>query len=215
MANPTAAEYQLKQETADAYRDQGYEVAIDQELDFMPGFRADLLARKGDQVRVIEIKSRSALVNAGVLDHLARAIEAQPGWSFELVLAAETETPEPPRGADPIDREHVHLRLDEAEQLLDEGHAESAFILACMAYEAKIRLLLGGAEKADSRLFSFRQMSEQASYLGVISAEERDKLTRLWDLRNAMIHGYHAPEFNEDSARELIDVVRGLDAAAA
>ncbi|MCY3922332.1 MAG: hypothetical protein OXG27_08045 [Chloroflexi bacterium] len=215
MANPTAAEYQLKQQTADAYRDQGYEVSIDEELDFMPGFRADLLARKGDQVRVIEIKSRLALVNAGVLDHLARAIEEQPGWSFELVLAAEAETPEPPRGADPIDREQVHLRLDEAEQLLYEGHAESALILACMAYEAKIRLLIGDADRWDGRVSSFRQMSEQASYLGVISAEERDKLTRLWDLRNAIIHGYHAPEFNEGSVRELIDVVRGLDAAAA
>lgn len=98
MANPTAAEYQLVRQTADAYRDQGYEVSIDEELDFLPGFRADLLARKGDRVKVIEVKTRSALANVRELDELARATNEKPGWSFELLLVAEAEQLGPPRG---------------------------------------------------------------------------------------------------------------------
>ncbi|MYF23219.1 MAG: helix-turn-helix domain-containing protein [Chloroflexi bacterium] len=102
MARPTASEYQLRNETAAAYRDQGYEVSIEKELDFLPGFRADLVARKGDQVRVIEVKPRTVLVNAGALVQLLRAIEERPGWSFDLVLAAEAEQSEPRRGMDPF-----------------------------------------------------------------------------------------------------------------
>lgn len=215
LAETTAAGYELLRQTADAYRDQGYEVSIEEELDFLPGFRADLLARKGDQVRVIEIKPRSIVVNSGALDQLARAIKEQPGWSLDVVLGAETEQQEPPRAVDPFIREHVQRRLDEAEQVLDEGHPESAFLLACLAFEARIGRPFDDRGRLRERFAEFARMSEPAAIRGMFSAEERERLIRLWELRNAIVHGYHAPEFNEASVRELIDVVRELGTAAA
>ena len=214
MSGLRASEYQLTNQTASILRDLGYDVSVEEELDFLPGFRADLVGRKGDQVRVIEVKSRSAPVNAAELKQLERAIEERPNWSFELVLAAEVEQAESLPGADPFDREHVHRRLEEAKQELDEGHAESAFLLAFSAYEAIMRLLLQDSDRWDERIVGFGQMSEQAAARGVLSAEERDQLNRLWQLRSAIVHGYHAPNFNENSVRKLIDVVRGLGTAA-
>lgn len=79
-------------------------------------------------------------------------------------------------------------------------------MLAWSAYEALIRLLLGDR---DGSMASARQTFEQAAFEGVISAEEQRRLSGLRQLRNAIIHGYNAPEFNDGSVRELIDIARG------
>ncbi len=213
MAHPTAAEYQLRKQTADAFRDQGYEVSIDEELDFLPGFKADLLARKGNQVRVIEVKTRSALANVSELDELARATKERPGWSFELLLVGEAEQLEPPPGAGSFDSERIHQLLDEAETMLATGHAESAFLLAWSACEAALRLLVGDQEGSTKRITGARQSLEQAVFLGIISEDERRRMTKLWQLRNACVHGYSAPELNDRSVSELIEISRNLAAA--
>ena len=212
---PAMSEHQLRNETAVAYRDLGYEVSVDEELDFLAGFRADLVARKADEVRVIEIRSSSALANAGALDHVARLIEERAGWSFDLVLAADTEQTELRRETNPLNPVHVRRRLDEAEQELGVGRHETAFLLACLALEAKIKLLFDNRERLEERFTESPRMSEQASVQGAISVEEQEQLARLWQLRNAVVHGHYAHEFNEAAVRELIDVVRGLGAAAA
>ena len=59
VANNT--EYLLTLKTAEEYRSKGYEVLRDAALDFLPGYRADLLVKKGDEVKVIEVKTRSSL----------------------------------------------------------------------------------------------------------------------------------------------------------
>ena len=213
MAHPTAAEYQLRKQTADAFRDQGYEISIDEELDFLPGFKAALLARKGDQVRVIEVKIRSALANVSELDELARATKERPGWSFELLLVGEAEQLEPPHGAGSFDSERIHRRLEEAETMLATGHAESALLLAWSACEATFRLLVGDQEGSTGRVAGARQSLEQAVFRGVISEDEARRMTKLWQLRNTSVHGYNAPALNDRSVKELIDIARGLAAA--
>ena len=50
----TTSEYLLTQKTAEEYRSRGYEVLLEAPVDFLPGFRADLLVRKGGEVKVIE-----------------------------------------------------------------------------------------------------------------------------------------------------------------
>ena len=61
MSNTANAEYLLAQKTAEEYREMGYQVELGPVLDFFPGVRPDLLARKGDDVRVVEVKTRSSL----------------------------------------------------------------------------------------------------------------------------------------------------------
>ena len=210
----TTSEHELSRQTATAFRNRGYEVTFEEVLDFLPGFRADLVARKGDEVRVVEVKSSSVPVNIGALDQVARAIEARPGWSFELMLASGTERSEPTQGLDPLDREHVHLRLDEAEQVLDAGHAESAFLLACSAYEATNRLLLDDGQEVGERISEYRRRPDQPAFGVAISAPAMQQLLRLGEMRNAIIHGYRVPEFDAASVKELIDAVRDQSVTA-
>ena len=53
FANKRAAEY----------RSRGYEVWQDAPLDFMPGFRADLLVRKNGETRVIAVQTRTGAIS--------------------------------------------------------------------------------------------------------------------------------------------------------
>ena len=57
----------------------GYEVEIAPVLDFFPGVRPDLLARKGEDVRVVEVRTRSSLAANPKTIELAKAIQAMPG----------------------------------------------------------------------------------------------------------------------------------------
>ena len=77
VRNATDSEYLLTHKTAEEYRGKGYEVVFEAPLDFLPGFSADLLVRKGDDVRVIEVKSRSSLAADPKISELARLIDAK------------------------------------------------------------------------------------------------------------------------------------------
>ena len=63
MEEAAGTEYFLARKTAEDYRKQGYDVSWDVPLDFLPGCRADLVARRDDQVKVIAIKTRAALAS--------------------------------------------------------------------------------------------------------------------------------------------------------
>ena len=121
MAGVSNTEYLLAHKTAEEYRRKGYEVTFDAPLDFLPGFRADLLASKADEVRVIEVKSRSSLAVDSRISELARAVDARPGWSFELLLVAEPEQLDSPEGARSFDHERILRRVGEAKTALASG----------------------------------------------------------------------------------------------
>ena len=81
----TTSEYLLTQKTAEEYRSRGYEVVQEAPLDFLPGFTADLLVRKGDEVKVIEVKSRPSLAADPRIGELARRIESR-SWTHQPAL---------------------------------------------------------------------------------------------------------------------------------
>jgi len=215
MSQTTAAEYQLARKTADEYRRQGYDVSVDTPVEFLPGYHADLIVRKGEQVKVIEVKSRASLAAKAQLDELTREIDSRPDWSFELLLVAEPRKIEPPEGAEPLEHARVLERLDEAGALLDAEHAEPAFLLAWAACEAALRLLIAGQDPPAEGITSTAHTLEQAAFLGVVSRSDYEELTALQKHRNAIVHGFSDAEFSEEPVRGLIEMVRRLVAATA
>ena len=213
MEEAAGTEYFLARKTAEDYRKQGYDVSWDVPLDFLPGCRADLVARRDDQVKVIAIKTRAALAANPKIIELARTIDSKPGWSFELVLVAEPERLESPEGAESLERENILQRIEEAEAILASEHIESAFLLAWSAGEAAIRLLLADEGVPGAGITTAGHVLGQAVSLGVISRDEYRSLTRLQAYRNVIVHGYSHDDLGEKAARELIEIVRGLTAA--
>ena len=135
----TDTEYLLAQKTAEEYRSQGYEVEQGAPLEFLPGFRADLLVQRGDETKVVAVKARQSLAADPRIAEVARLLESKPGWSFELLLVSEPERVESPEGISSFDGEHIAKRLEEAEQSLNGGLPEAAFLMAWSALEAAMR----------------------------------------------------------------------------
>ena len=214
VSDATDTEYLLTRKTAEEYRSQGYEVLFEAPLDFLPGFRADLLARKGDEVRVIEVKSRSSLAAHPRIGELARLIDSKPGWSFELVLVSEPEKLDSPEGARSFENERILQRIEEAEKSLQAGLPEAAFLLAWSASEAVIRGLLAARGVSSTSITSPGYVLDQGVFHGVISRDDYDALTRLRKYRNAIVHGFGMNDFNNDFATDLIDTIRNIMATA-
>lgn len=215
MKHATPLENHLARKTADDYRAKGYDVFFDAPLDFLPGCSADLLARKDDEVRVIAVRTRASLAVSPEIDELARTIKAKPGWNFDLLLVAEPERLDSPEGARSFERERILERVEEAEVVLKEGHAESAFLLAWSACEAAVRLLIADQGAPSEGIRTADYTFEQAAYLGVISTDEYRELSSLQKHRNAIAHGYSHEGFDDAVVRQMIDTARGMTVATA
>ena len=206
----TDSEYLLTRKTAEKYRSKGYEVLLEAPLDFMPGFRADLLVRKGDEARVVEVKSRPSLAADPKISELARLIESMPGWAFELVLVGEPEKVDSPEGARPFETDGILQRIEEAEKSLQAELPEAAFLLAWSVSEAVIRKLLTARGVSGKSITSPGCVLDQGLYYGVISRNDYDALTRMRKYRNAIIHGFRTDDFNSDLVTELIATTKRI-----
>ena len=210
VRDATDTEYLLTRKTAEEYRSKGYEVLLEAPLDFMPGFRADLLVRKGDEARVIEVKSRPSLAADPKIGELARLIESMPGWTFELVLVGEPEKVDSPEGARSFESAGILHRLEEAERSLQAELPEAAFLLAWSASEAVIRELLAAQGVSGKSITSPGYVLDQGVFHGVISRNDYDALTRMRKYRNAIVHGFGTDDFNGELVMELIATIRRI-----
>jgi hypothetical protein len=213
MEEASNAEYLLARKTAEDYRRKGYAVALDAPLDFLPGFHADLVVRKQDEVKVIEVKSRSSLAANPMIRELAQAVDSRPGWSLELLLVAEPEKLDSPEGARSFDRGQVLQRTKEAERALASGLSEAALVLAWSACEAAARVLVTEQEKSDRDISAPGYFLDRAVFLGIISREEYGDLATARKYRNAIVHAFSHGDFKEELVTNLIGTVRRMMAA--
>ena len=213
VGDATNTEYLLAHKTAEEYRSKGYEVSREALLDFLPGFRADLVARKGGEVRVIEVKSRTSLAANPRIGELARVIDSRPGWSFELLLVGEPEKVGSPEGAQSFDRGSILQRIEEAEKALGSGLPEAAFLLAWSACEAATRQLLAAQGISGTDITTPGYVLDQAVFQGVISRDEYNDLTAMRKYRNTIVHGFGVDGFSDQLVTALIETVRRMTAA--
>jgi hypothetical protein len=134
MATIGSLEKQRTRAIAGEYRSKGYEVieepTQEQLPDFLSGYHPDLLARKGDEARVVVVKSRASLAQEPQIRDLARLLHTKPNWNFELVLLREKEQMNLPAGAYPFDREAILSGIQASERLLELEFPEAALLLA-------------------------------------------------------------------------------------
>ncbi len=203
-------EYILARQKAEEYRSKGYDVAENSPLDFLPGFFADLVVRKDDEVKVIEIKSRASLAAKPKIRDLAMVIDSQPGWTFELLLVGEPEKLDAPEMSDAFQRESILQRVGEAETLLELGYPEAALLLAWSACEAAARLAVSEYEVPDAGMTRPEFVLDQAAFLGIVSRSEYNHLQDVQKYRNAIVHGFSHKGFESQLVTDLTETVRGI-----
>ena len=111
MEATTSRERQRARAIAEEYRRKGYEV-IEQPLpeqlpEFLANYHPDILVKRSDEAIIVEVKSRSSLTKDPQIRELARLVQAEPHWKFELVLVGEEEQLGVPEGARTLERDDI------------------------------------------------------------------------------------------------------------
>ena len=192
------------------YRSRGYEVARDVALDFYPNFRADLLASRNGETKVIAVQTRTGMAVTSDIVGLSEAIKPIPGWSFELLLVGEPELLNAPPDAEPFDAAGIGRGIAEAERALDAGLALAAFVLAWSACEAAVRILAAAAGVEIQRITQTRYLLSHAVYQDAISERDYERLSEMLAYRNAIVHGFEVKDFDAERTKKLIAAAKKL-----
>ena len=183
------AELQFVRSIARQYEAGGYTVVLEPPASLLP-FQLDdylpgLLAIKGDEHLIIDMKAAGAGASAEAYLQLNAQVRQHPGWRLLIVTATDSELCEAESGFD-ITGDLVRIKacLQHLDRLTDDAEL-SGLILPKLwtAYATALRLLLikEGLEVNDS---SERHLLNAAYSTGVISFGEHEEGRHFLSLRN-------------------------------
>lgn len=204
--DPELVEYHLARKTAQEYRNKGYDVSTEVPLDFLPGFRADMVVSKGCESKVIEVKSWSSLVADSRLAQLANIIDSKPGWTLELIFVGEPEKRHTPANPRVPERERILQQIEQAEKTLDSGRLETAFALAWSACAAATKALVAAEGVSDPDIAPATYVLNQPRCLGIISKGERLNRNNLRKYRNVIAQDFRHKDLTADMVASLTPV---------
>lgn len=214
VGEPGAA---LIEKVANEYRARGYDVTVQPSSEQLPSplavYRPDIVAHKGDETVVVEVKSRHALRQSPEVQQLAAAVRQLPGWRFELVVAKPDIAFPLPAGAQSWDTQDIESALDEAAALLRAGHHGAALLMAWAATEAALRRLAAKESISAERSEANALLNRLTAY-GVLTRQQYRALRSALEVRNALAHGLRAASVEPSQVRALIDIVGDLLALA-
>lgn len=207
------------QSLASRYRREGYEVVVEPREFELPealrAFRPDLLARRGDEVVVAEVKTRRPKGDAWhKVERLAEAARLLPHTRFDLVVLDDAMDGPEAAGRE-WSAEEAARALTEAGELIDRCAMAPAILLLFSALEAQLRA------KADDEGIKVpaRGVGPLISALtseGVLSRKDYRTLMDGLAARNAVAHGV-TPEPMPDRAAllRLVALARSLGRSTA
>jgi len=197
------------------YRGKGYSVIVHpnrQDLPpFLTAFEPEIVAKSASSNVVIEV-TPSTKFDADYTSELAKAVENEPGWKFELALISPPVAPDVPAEEELAADEQVSRMLRNAEVLAHENQDEAAALLAWSALETILRRRAQSSAPEVERQSSARVLKHLYS-LGYIPPEIYENLSRLLEFRNAVAHGFK-PRTSAPSIPEIVNDIRHLQAAA-
>jgi hypothetical protein len=190
------------------YVSAGYQVlpgAVGRE--WLGDYEPDLIARRGDEWVVIEVKRAEELVGSSDLASVAERVAAQPGWNFELFVVGSGERP-------PADSHEPLLGVDSVEQLLASAEAlatPSALhlkaVVVAAALEAAARALIAEVEpRGVAQSLTSAGLMKALLAHGFIEEPEHEQLLRFLAYRDRVAHGYGVELPSQRAFSDLTDL---------
>ena len=166
------------------------------------GYRPDLLAWKGGQHLIIEVKTQAERISFDSLRSVADEVRRHEGWQFLLVTGQDVEeTPMPGETEDKFSWEEAARALKEA-SAAGTPHARTlAFIHLWVVFERAMRYQSRCIALPVERLASPRTMIEQLYSLGELSAAQFEIALQLVRIRNQVFHGLFGAGVDDDLNR--------------
>jgi hypothetical protein len=202
------------EDVADQYRAEGYRVVVaptaSEIPDFARGNGVDLLAYKGDEHVIIEVKTREALRGNSKLVELARVVNEQPGWRLDLVvlpgpnsqdrIVAEATEPS---------LEQIDQAFESAERLVEAGELTTALLIAWASLEATMRRS-ARAENIEVKSYSPLFLLRALYSMGLLEPADFDSLSEILEIRNTVAHGMNPPALDRSVPLAVAIIARKL-----
>lgn len=198
------------QELAREYRRRGFEVQIEPSKHGLPAsfgsYVPDLVAHRGDEHVVIEVKSRDTLSSSKQLATIAKSLEALPGWRLELVVTNPILGDERRPILDPYSAKR---RLSEARKLFSRGMNEATILLGWSAAEATLRL------KAEVEHITLnrpdpRYLIKLLFSRGLLSKNDYQLFDRVFAARSRIAHGFENPTLSRRTTESFLNAITRL-----
>lgn len=200
------------QKVGQAYRDKGYEVLIaprgDQLPDFLQTFRPDLIAHKGAEHIVVEVRMRGRVSDLPQVNELAKVVRNEADWKFELFLLGP-ENSFFVNGASLFTVEEIRLKIKEVALFMENGHLEAAFLVGWSLAEATLRVL-AVKEGIEGETATPDYLLKQMTFEGIIARETYHELKHAQKTRDAIAHGFKSSQLTVETVEELIDLIEGV-----
>jgi REase_AHJR-like len=213
-----AMDQKTVERVAQRYRDEGYQVIVkpidDQIPPFIAGFQPNLIAIRGSENVVVEIKlNRIDLAGDHQISRLAEIVNARLGWRLDLVvLEPETAVEKASQdAAEPSDEQLAQI-LKTADELSEKGYSPYACVVAWGGLEAAMRRMRGDAE-----LYGRTTPTELMRALygnGLLSREQFERLRESYKIRSQVVHGLVPGEVDPDLVRYVTTTARYLVSGA-
>ncbi|HEY2289186.1 MAG TPA: hypothetical protein VGM86_00670 [Thermoanaerobaculia bacterium] len=211
--NLSASERQTIERIAEEYRSKGYDVQVeppDPDLPpFLRGRQPDLIARRGDERLVIEIRTSLSKSEPDRLTELAERVQRESGWKLIFVAPSPTEEILPGEQLQLLSLPEVEEQLGDARQLLGAGHQEAAILLAWAAVEGQLRELARQEEIPLPRPGTLTLLRQLVS-LGLIDREQYQTLSDAYEARSAVAHGFRPPSELGTAVQELLGLSEAI-----
>lgn len=197
---------------ADDYTQRGYSVIIEPKSEDLPRFlrkyRPDLIAKKGTEAVVIEVKTLGKARDSRTLRDIAEEIRKHPSWRLQVIIADQPQYWDTQFKTPPI--EEIKNRTEVAARIYEAGDHIAAFLLLWSLLEAAARHRLRevGVERAVPRT-PVALLKDLVSF-GYLDQEEYDRLAEIARMRNAAAHGFLTLPLDQAKFRHLQSLVESL-----
>jgi Holliday junction resolvase-like predicted endonuclease len=207
----------LLEKMAEKYRKEGYEVVTSphkQELGDLSDAGIDLIARRGKEVVAVQAKNRHDLYDVQDIEALAKRVESRPGWRFDVIVIPPEDYREIPQNGAELGTEQIRSLLEEAQTGLATGTLRASFLIGWTALEAAMREAAkreGIVIDRETPQFLLKTLYSN----GLVSRRDYDRGQRFLEVRNALAHGFDAPQFDVADVRFVLDLAGRLTKVAA
>jgi hypothetical protein len=203
-------------EVAERYRGEGYQVLREPPSSKLPrelrAFQPDLLAMKGKQRVVVEIKRASRPLELEELKKLKRSVEALPGWRLDVVWLGD-KTARTSGARQPLSNGEIRNRVDEI-PVGKSRQAQELELMALWAYfEAAIRNRLAAVGEDEPSPIPPSSLVRKAISFGLLPQRELAFLDDLAHTRNQVAHGFKVRKQLSKALKQLRKLITKMVAA--
>jgi len=194
-------------EIAEELESRGWKVFFDPNRSLFPfdtdGYRPSLLARKGDENVIVEVRTLRRLATTERFLDVAREVRGHAGWRFVLVTPQDVDVAVVPEGGDPIPAwDQLEERIAQAEDLYREKDVDRAFLSLWVALEGVLRREAVETAIPIERMATRVLLAELYTY-GDLGMEWYDSARALLEVRDRVIHGFRIDDLDEAVPRLL------------